>query len=88
MSASRRRTSDLSSEQLDRFRLQHVSWEVRPEPASAERRALLAAVEQALAAEESEPLAAGSAWWRSGFDALGGGPAPQEAWRESGVIEA
>jgi hypothetical protein len=44
--------------------------------------ALLAAVEQALGAEE-----AGSVWWRSGLDDLGGGPAPQQAWRDPGVVE-
>jgi hypothetical protein len=28
-----------------------------------------------------------SAWWRSGFEDLGGGPAAKQAWSGSGVIE-
>jgi hypothetical protein len=44
--------------------------------------ALLAAVEQALGEEEQ-----GSVWWRSGLEELGGGPAPQQAWRDAGVVE-
>lgn len=59
-----------------------MSWEVRPEPAeSEERAALLAAAEQALADGEE------SAWWRSGLEELGGGPAPQQPWRQAGVVE-
>jgi hypothetical protein len=59
-----------------------VGWEVRPEPIDPdERAALLEAAEQLLADEHE------SAWWRSGFDDLGGGPAPKQAWSGSGVIE-
>lgn len=61
-----------------------MTWELRPEPDPPEVRAvLLAAVEQALADEDE------SAWWRSGFEdlTLGGGPAPQQTWRDSGVVE-
>jgi hypothetical protein len=59
-----------------------VSWEVTPEPADAdERAALLQAAELALAgAPESE-------WWRSGFEDLGGGPAPQQTWGGAGIVE-
>jgi hypothetical protein len=60
-----------------------MRWELRPEPLNAdERAALLRAAEQALADDESESL-----WWRSGFDELGGGPAPKESWRDPGVVE-
>lgn len=60
-----------------------VSWEVDPEPADAdERAALLAAVDEVLAAEGE------SAWWRSGLEDLGGGPLAQEAWGESRVVES
>jgi hypothetical protein len=56
-----------------------VPWELHPELDQPEvRAALLAAVEQALA-EKHE-----SAWWRSGFDELGDGPAPQ-AWPDPGT---
>jgi hypothetical protein len=59
-----------------------VSWEVSPEPPDPEElAALLAAVEQAF---EDERV---SAWWRSGFEELGGGPAAKEAWRGAGVVE-
>ena len=59
-----------------------MSWEIRPEPAETdERAALLAAAEQALAGDEE------SAWWRSGLEDLGGGPAPQQPWRQTGVVE-
>jgi hypothetical protein len=60
-----------------------VSWEVQPEPRDAgEREVLLEAAETALTAEGE------SAWWRSGFDDLGGGPAPKKAWGGAGVVEA
>jgi hypothetical protein len=57
-----------------------VTWELRPEPDRPEvRAALLAAVEQALAKNDE------SAWWRSGLEELGGGPAPTQAWRDPGT---
>jgi hypothetical protein len=60
-----------------------VSWEVEPALGEEEvQTALLAAVELALGEEE-----AGSVWWRSGLEDLGGGPAPQQAWRDPGVVE-
>jgi hypothetical protein len=59
-----------------------VNWAVRPEPTDAEEReALLTAAEAALSGEDE------SAWWRSGLEALGGGPAPEEAWSGTGVVE-
>ena len=59
-----------------------MSWEVHPEPRDAgEREALLEAAEAALSGEDE------SAWWRSGFDELGGGPAPKQAWSGAGVVE-
>lgn len=59
-----------------------MSWEIQPEPAdAAERDALLSAAEEALAGEDE------SAWWRSGFEDLGGSSAPQQAWSGPGVIE-
>lgn len=59
-----------------------VEWEIQP-PLEEERveAALLAAVGQALA-EERESL-----WWRSGVEDLDGGPAPQQAWRDPGIVE-
>jgi hypothetical protein len=60
-----------------------MRWELRPEPPDpGSRVALLRAAELALADEEPE-----SAWWRSGFEELGGGPAPKESWRDSSVVE-
>jgi hypothetical protein len=60
-----------------------MRWELRPEPPDpGSRAALLRAAELALADEEPE-----SAWWRSGFEELGGGPPPKESWRDSGVVE-
>jgi hypothetical protein len=60
-----------------------VTWELRPELDQPEvRAALLAAVEQALA-DEGE-----SAWWRSGLEELGVGPAAKQAWRDQGLVEA
>jgi hypothetical protein len=59
-----------------------MSWEVRPEPLDPdERAALLKVAEQALAGEDE------SAWWRSGFEDLGGGPAPKQAWSGPGVVD-
>jgi hypothetical protein len=59
-----------------------VSWEVRPEPRTAdERAALVAAADQALESEGE------SAWWRSGLEELeplSGGPAPKQAWGGTG----
>jgi hypothetical protein len=60
-----------------------VSWDLRPEPELPDVRAVLvAAAEQALAEEEE------GRWWRSGFDDLSGGPAPQQTWRDAGIVEA
>lgn len=60
-----------------------MDWQVTPEPPDeAERDALVQAAEEA--ADGDRP----SMWWRSGLDdLLGGSPAPQEAWRHSGVVE-
>jgi hypothetical protein len=79
----RRRTHHASALLPPGFRLSRVSWEVQPALGKEElHTALLAAVEQALGEEE-----VGSVWWRSGLEDLGGGPAPQEAWRDAGVVE-
>jgi hypothetical protein len=60
-----------------------VIWEVRPEPLDPDERAvLLRSAEDALAGGDDE-----SAWWRSGLDDLGGGPAPEQTWRGPGVVE-
>lgn len=60
-----------------------MTWEVRPEPIdSDERAALVKAAEHGLAVDDE------SAWWRSGFEDLGGGPAPKQAWSGSGVVES
>lgn len=60
-----------------------MSWEVRPEPLEPdERTALLKAAEQALAENDE------SAWWRSGFEELGGGPAAEQSWSGAGVVES
>jgi hypothetical protein len=57
-----------------------VTWELHPELDQPEvRAALLAAVEEALAEKDE------SAWWRSGFEELGDGPAPRQAWRDPGT---
>lgn len=60
-----------------------MEWEIQPplEEDEGVETALLAAVEQALA-EERESL-----WWRSGLEDLDGGPAPQQAWRDPGIVE-
>jgi hypothetical protein len=60
-----------------------VSWEVRPQVEEDAERALLAAVSRAL--DEEDP--ADSDWWRSGLEDLGGGPAPQQSWRDPGIVE-
>ena len=60
-----------------------MTWEVRPDPLDPEERAvLLSSAEEALADRDD------SAWWRSGLDDLGGGPAPEQAWGGAGVVEA
>jgi hypothetical protein len=62
-----------------------VVWELRPQLEEKDvELALLAAASRALE-EGEEPVE--SAWWRSGFEELGGDPAPQQPWRESGVVE-
>ena len=59
-----------------------MGWEVTPEPADdAERGALVQAADEALDGDRP------SSWWSSGFDDLGGSPAPQQAWGDSGVVE-
>jgi hypothetical protein len=59
-----------------------MSWEVDPEPADAHDRAvLLAAAEQAFAAEPE------SAWWRSGLGDLGVSPPAEEARGDPGVVQ-
>jgi hypothetical protein len=60
-----------------------VSWEVQPPLGEGEvQAALLEAVEQVLGEEEM-----GSVWWRAGLEDLGGGPAPKQAWRDTGIVE-
>lgn len=59
-----------------------MDWEIRPEPADKDvKAALLAAVERELAADGE------SAWWRSGFEDLDGRLAPEQSWRDPGVVE-
>jgi hypothetical protein len=59
-----------------------MSWEVRPEPNEEGVQAVLvAAVEQELGECDE------SAWWRSGFDELGGSPAPKQTWSDPGIVE-
>ena len=49
-----------------------MAWSVHPEPSDeTERRALLAALNQALADERNGAQADASPWWRSGLDDLG-----------------
>ena len=55
---------------------------MRPEPLDPDERAALVQAAEAAVSDEGESI-----WWRSGFDELGGGPAPQEPWREAGVIQ-
>jgi len=70
------------------FRLLGLTWRVHPEPSDeAEGEFLLAALEQALAEEQAGANGQVTAWWRAGFDDLGGGPAAEQAWREPGVVE-
>jgi hypothetical protein len=59
-----------------------VEWTIQPplEPEEVEA-ALLAAVEQEFAGGRQ------SLWWRSGLEGLDGGPAPQQAWRDPGIVE-
>lgn len=62
-----------------------MTWEIKPQPTDPrEREALVAAAEKALPDETAAPRR----WWSSGFDDLGGGPAPEQAWRDAGVVEA
>jgi hypothetical protein len=59
-----------------------MGWEVTPEPEDdAVRDALVQAADEALDGDRPSP------WWSSGLDDLGGSPAPQQAWRDSGVVE-
>jgi hypothetical protein len=59
-----------------------VDWQVTPEPSDdAEREALVQAAQEAVDGDRQ------SAWWSSGLDDLGRGPASQQAWRQSGVVE-
>jgi hypothetical protein len=44
--------------------------------------ALLTAVERELVQDDE------SLWWRSGLEELDSGPAPKQAWGDSGVVEA
>ena len=65
-----------------------MTWSVQPEPTDeSERRALLAALEQALAEEEVGAQASAGAWWRAGLEDLGGGPRAEQPWRDPGVVE-
>lgn len=65
-----------------------MPWSVQPEPADEnERAALLAALDRALAEEEGAASGWLSAWWRSGFDDLGGGPAAEKPWGEPRIVE-
>ena len=59
-----------------------MDWQVTPEPRDdAEREALLQAAEETVDGDRP------SVWWSSGLENLGGSPAPEEAWRHSGVVE-
>ena len=59
-----------------------MDWQVTPEPRDdAEREALLQAAEEAVDGDRP------SVWWSSGLEDLGWGPAPEEAWRQSGAVE-
>jgi hypothetical protein len=79
----RRRTHYASAGPWPSFRLWRVSWEVQPPLGEGDvQAALLEAAEQALREEEL-----GSVWWRSGLEDLGGGPAPEQAWRDAGIVE-
>ena len=65
-----------------------MTWSVHPEPSDqTERRALLAALGQALAEEQNGAQANASPWWRAGLEDLGGRPAAEQSWREPGVVE-
>jgi hypothetical protein len=46
-----------------------VTWSVHPDPGGGtERKALVAAVEQALAEEQGDAPAYAGRWWRAGLD--------------------
>lgn len=65
-----------------------MTWSVQPDPADeTEREALIAALERALAEEAAAASGYVGAWWRSGFDGLGGGPAAEKPWGEPRVVE-
>ncbi len=65
-----------------------MPWSVQPEPGDeSEREALLAALDRALAEEEAAASGWLSAWWRSGFDQLGGSPAAEKPWGEPRIVE-
>ena len=65
-----------------------MTWSVQPEPSDeTERQALLDALDRALAEDENGARGFLSAWWRSGLEELGGGPAAEQPWREPGVVE-
>lgn len=65
-----------------------MTWNVQPEPADEnERRALLVALEQALAEDEAAGEGYAGAWWRAGLEDLGGGPRAEQPWSDPGVIE-
>jgi hypothetical protein len=59
-----------------------VIWEVRPEPSDPQVRTVLLSLAEDVLADGDE-----SAWWRSGLDDLGGGPATEQAWGRPGVVE-
>jgi hypothetical protein len=66
-----------------------VTWNVQPEPADEnERRALLVALEQALAEDEAAGEGYASAWWRAGLEDLGGRPRAEQPWSDPGVVES
>jgi hypothetical protein len=83
-----RRTRSVSSLRPQAFNLRGVTWSVQPEPDDeAQRDALIAALERALAEEEAAASGVDSAWWRSGLDTLGGSPASEKPWGEPRVVE-
>jgi hypothetical protein len=67
-----------------------MTWSVQPEPSDeAERRVLVAAVEQALAEAGGGNVAYATPWWRAGLeDLLGGGSAAEQPGSEPRVVEA
>jgi hypothetical protein len=59
-----------------------MDWDVTPEPPDeTTREALERAAERALDGQRP------SAWWASGLDDLGGGPATEQSRRDPGVVE-